>query len=86
MQVGTSVTDGVRFQWRHSIALEPDEAAVAGPKAVAPDDAAKKWRDDLSQLSGGQRSLVALALLLSARPDLSCPSCMCQEHGGGTCH
>ena len=74
VQVGTSVSDGVRFQWRHSTALEPGEAA-GSPEAAAPQGAAGEWRDDLSQLSGGQRSLVALALLLSVSPP-SGPICL----------
>ena len=66
------MSDGVRFQWRHSTAPGPDQAAVR-PVAAAPEDVVGSWRDDLSQLSGRQRSLVALALLLSVSPP-PCPA------------
>ena len=67
MQVGTSVASGVRFQWRHSSHVPELGQDVSNGGEAAGADYIAGWREDLSQLSGGQRSLVALALLLSAR-------------------
>ena len=68
VQAGTPVGDGVRFQWRHSHpAVEPDQDMDGGEDDAANDNGTDSWQEDLSHLSGGQRSLVALALLLSVR-------------------
>lgn len=49
-QAGALVADEVRLTWRH--------AHASGGQASA-------WSSDLSLLSGGQRSLVAVALLIA---------------------
>ena len=43
------VGEGVQFQWRH----------------YSNEGSSNSWQADLAQLSGGQRSLVAIALLVA---------------------
>lgn len=48
----SQVGEGVQFQWRHQ-----NDKGKGG-----------SWQEDLAQLSGGQRSLVAIALLVAVSP------------------
>lgn len=62
MQVGAEVHEGVRLEFAHS----PAGAAAAdeAPSDIA-DGGSGEWRTGLDALSGGQRTMVALAFTVA---------------------